>query len=49
MTTDAGLAEMQKAWPVYAAGIQSVFSQYLTEDDAEVLERVLAKMSRRLR
>lgn len=42
--TDAGLAAMRQAWPVYARGIQSCFSQYLSLEEAEIMAALFERM-----
>ncbi len=42
--TDEGLAELRKAWPVYARGIQTHFAQHLSDDEAKVYADSLARM-----
>lgn len=42
--TAAGIQAMKQAWPVYAAGITRLFSQYLNEDEARVLEAAFTRM-----
>jgi DNA-binding MarR family transcriptional regulator len=42
--TDAGLASMRQAWPVYARGIQSNFAQYLSVEEAEIMVVVFERM-----
>ncbi len=47
--TDAGLAALRQAWPVYARGIQQGFAQHLSKDDAkhltDLFERMLASLN----
>jgi DNA-binding MarR family transcriptional regulator len=42
--TDAGLAAMRAAWPVYQAGIVEHFARHLSDDDAAALARMLSRM-----
>ena len=42
--TDAGLAAMRQAWPVYAQGIQSYFAQYLSVEEAESVAALFERM-----
>ncbi len=42
--TDAGMAALRKAWPVYSEGIQTTFASHLTEAETDILIRVFAKM-----
>jgi DNA-binding MarR family transcriptional regulator len=38
--TEAGIAAMRAAWPVYAKGIQEHFANLLSEEEAAVLAKV---------
>lgn len=42
--TDSGIVAMHKAWTIYAAGIQELFSKYLSEDDAELFNDIFTKL-----
>jgi DNA-binding MarR family transcriptional regulator len=42
--TDAGIAALRQAWPVYADGIQSHFAAYMNEDEAAQLTSVFTRV-----
>jgi DNA-binding MarR family transcriptional regulator len=42
--TDAGVAAMRSAWPIYAAGIQELFGAHLSPEEAAILVRLFARM-----
>jgi DNA-binding MarR family transcriptional regulator len=42
--TPAGLAERERAWPVYRNAIATHFAQNLNEEEARVVERVFHRM-----
>ncbi|MFZ4814847.1 MAG: MarR family winged helix-turn-helix transcriptional regulator [Phototrophicaceae bacterium] len=42
--TDAGVAAMRAAWPIYAAGIQQLFGSHLSAEEAAVLVRLFERM-----
>jgi DNA-binding MarR family transcriptional regulator len=42
--TDAGLAAMRQAWPIYARGIQSYFAKYLSEEEARIMAALFERM-----
>jgi DNA-binding MarR family transcriptional regulator len=42
--TEAGIAALRQAWPVYAAGIQSHFAAYMNEDEASQLAAVFSRV-----
>lgn len=42
--TDAGIAAMRAAWPVYARGIADYFGRYLSDAEAALLTDALGRM-----
>jgi DNA-binding MarR family transcriptional regulator len=42
--TDAGLAAMRKAWPLYANGIQTYFAQHMSLEEAEIMAALFERM-----
>jgi DNA-binding MarR family transcriptional regulator len=42
--TDEGVAEMRRAWPVYARGIVEYFSRHLADDEARLLAAILERI-----
>lgn len=42
--TERGRAERERAWPVYAAGIQDLFGQHLSDQDAQTIVRLLSPL-----
>lgn len=42
--TNAGLAELRKAWAVYGPAIQEGFAKHLTQEDVQILEGVLRRV-----
>ncbi|MGV3615807.1 MAG: MarR family winged helix-turn-helix transcriptional regulator [Fimbriimonas sp.] len=42
--TDAGLAERERAWPVYRAAIAAHFAKNLNDEEAQVVARVFRRM-----
>jgi DNA-binding MarR family transcriptional regulator len=42
--TDAGLEALQKAWPVYRAGIERYFVAHLEGDEVAVIKRALTRV-----
>ena len=42
--TDAGYAALRTAWPVYARGIIEHFARHLTDDEAQTLTAVFARL-----
>lgn len=42
--TEPGIDALRSAWQVYADGIQNLFAQYLSDDEAQRLVEVLTKM-----
>jgi DNA-binding MarR family transcriptional regulator len=42
--TEAGIAALRQAWPVYAGGIQSHFAAYMNEDETRQLTAVFSRV-----
>ncbi|NJO83866.1 MAG: MarR family transcriptional regulator [Blastochloris sp.] len=42
--TEAGMAALQAAWPVYAHGISTYFAQHLSDVDARTVAEALTRM-----
>jgi len=42
--TEQGVAALRRAWPVYARGIVEYFAQWLTPEEAQVLESALERI-----
>ncbi len=43
--TRAGLARLRRAWPTHVAGVRAAFADLLSEEEAEVLARALARVA----
>lgn len=42
--TDKGLAERERAWPVYRQGILDLFAANMTREEAATVEKILGRM-----
>ena len=42
--TARGRAERERAWPVYAAGIEALFGRHLSDEDAKTIVRLFAPL-----
>jgi len=42
--TEQGIFALRRAWPVYANGIAKYFAQWLTPEEAEVLESAFGRI-----
>ncbi len=42
--TEQGVAALRRAWPVYARGIVEYFAQWLTPEEAQVLQSALERI-----
>jgi DNA-binding MarR family transcriptional regulator len=42
--TEQGIAALQQTWPIYARGIAEYFAQWLTLEEAKLLESVFGRM-----
>ena len=42
--TEQGIAALQRTWPIYARGIDEYFAQWLTLEEAQLLESVLGRI-----
>jgi hypothetical protein len=43
--TEQGIAALRRAWPIYARGIIEYFAQWLTLEEAHLLEAALGRIS----
>ena len=43
--SDSGIEAMRHAWPVYARGIAEQFAAHVSDEEAEVLARVFARIA----
>jgi DNA-binding MarR family transcriptional regulator len=41
--TEQGIAALRRMWPVYAGGIAKYFAQWLTVDEAQLLEEAMGR------
>jgi DNA-binding MarR family transcriptional regulator len=42
--TEQGIAALRRAWPIYERGISQYFAQWLTPEEAQVLESALERI-----
>src|SRR2546421_7761208 len=42
--TEQGVAALRRAWPIYARGISQYFAQWLTPEEAQLLESALGRI-----
>jgi DNA-binding MarR family transcriptional regulator len=42
--TEQGIAALRRAWPIYARGIAEYFAQWLTPEEAQILESALGRI-----
>jgi DNA-binding MarR family transcriptional regulator len=42
--TEQGIAALRRTWPIYAQGISQYFAQWLTPEEAEVLESAFGRI-----
>src|SRR3989440_4679234 len=42
--TEQGIAALRRAWPIYARGISQYFAQWLTPEEAQLLESALGRI-----
>ena len=42
--TEQGIAALRRTWPIYARGISEYFAQWLTLEEAQLLEAVLKRI-----
>jgi DNA-binding MarR family transcriptional regulator len=42
--TEQGIAALQRTWPIYARGITEYFAEWLTLEEAQLLESALARI-----
>ena len=42
--TEQGIAALRRTWPIYARGIAQYFAQWLTPEEAEVLEAAFGRI-----
>ena len=44
MVTEQGIVALQQTWPIYAKGIAEYFAQWLTQEEAQILESALRRI-----
>lgn len=44
MLTEAGIAAMRQAWPIYARGIHDAFARAMTDAEADVMAGALERI-----